>query len=81
MKVKTVQFNDVNNVTRIFIIKARMFGFITMVGKDIYRDGKGNMKGKLMHYIPLFDEKGEEFDIGELVTFFIFPRRACRIGS
>ena len=49
-----------------------------MVGSDIYQNGQGNMKGKLMRLITIFDEKGKTFDIGELTTylndaFLLFP--------
>ncbi len=69
MKIKTVQYNDINNITRHFFIKARMMGFMVMTGKDVYKNGHGRMTGKLMHFFTIFDEKGKEFDIGELVTF------------
>jgi hypothetical protein len=78
IKVKTVQFNVFIEPLRLFFIRADMMGLFSMVGSDIYQNGEGNMKGKLMRLIQIFDEKGESFNIGELTTylndaFLMFP--------
>jgi len=78
INVKTVQFNSFTEPLRIFIIRADVWGLFSMIGRDIYQNGRGNMSGKLMRLITIFDEKGEKFDIGELTTylndaFFLFP--------
>jgi hypothetical protein len=78
MKVSTLQFNSLIEPLRLFYIRADMMGLFSMVGSDIYQNGHGNMKGKLMRLITIFDEKGEAFDIGELTTylndaFLMFP--------
>jgi len=78
IKVNTVQFNSFIEPLRLFFIRADMLGLFSMVGSDIYQNGQGNMTGKLMRLITIFDEKGEAFDIGELTTylndaFLMFP--------
>jgi hypothetical protein len=78
IKVETVQFNSFVEPLRIFIIRADKWGLFSMIGRDIYQNGRGNMTGKLMRLITIFDEKGEAFDTGELTTylndaFFLFP--------
>ena len=78
ISVKTVQFNSFTEPLRIFFIRADVWGLFSMTGRDIYQNGHGNMTGKLMRLITIFDEKGAEFDIGELTTylndaFFLFP--------
>jgi len=40
-----------------------------MTGKDIYLNGHGRMRGKLLGLVTVADGKGEEFDIGELTTY------------
>ena len=66
-KVKGVFYDDISELTRIFCMKMRIMG-IPIIGKDIYKDGKGYMKGKIMSLFTIFNESGREFDIGELVT-------------
>ncbi len=78
IKVNTLQFNSFIEPLRLFFIRADKMGLFSMVGSDIYQDGHGNMKGKLMRLITIFDERGEAFDIGELNTyindaFLMFP--------
>jgi len=78
IKVETVQFNSFIRPLRIFIIRADKWGLFSMIGRDIYQNGRGNMSGKLMRLITIFDEKGMSFDTGELTTylndaFFLFP--------
>ena len=78
IKVNTVQFNSLTEPLRLFYIRADLMGLFSMVGSDIYQKGHGNMTGKLMRLITIFDEKGEAFDIGELTTylndaFLMFP--------
>jgi len=69
LKIDVTQFNYIPKPTRLFFIKARFLGIMSMAGKDIYVDGKGNMQGKLMRVKTIFDERGKEFDIGEFTTF------------
>jgi hypothetical protein len=69
IKVKTQQYNFFDNPARLFYIRGNMFG-IPLVGLDSYYDGKGNMLIKLASLVTVADEKGEEMDIGEIVTLF-----------
>ncbi|MFZ5941425.1 MAG: DUF6544 family protein [Bacteroidota bacterium] len=68
MKVRTLQVNDYETMTRVFYMKARMMGIFTARGRDLYRDGTGNMLIKLTPFITLFDVKGPEMDQSALVT-------------
>ena len=73
-KVNGVFFDNIPELTRIFYMKMSIMG-IPIVGKDIYINGKGCMKGKVMSLFTIFNESGMQFDIGELVTLlndFIF---------
>jgi len=46
------------------------FGKVPLVSaKDIYYDGKGNLKVKLLSIIKLVDAKGKNFDQGELLRW------------
>lgn len=67
MPVEAVSHADLDSMTRLFYMKLATYG-ITMIGKDEFKFGKGRMQGWLMEVIQLFDESGEEFDIGEQVT-------------
>jgi hypothetical protein len=78
IKVNTQQYNSFIEPVRLFLIRADIFGLFSMVGSDIYKNGHGHMKGKLLRLITIFNEKGEAFDIGELTTylndaFLMFP--------
>jgi hypothetical protein len=54
---------------RIFYMRARFGHLVPMVARDTYVRGHGRMLGKLFDLITVVDGAGEEFDIGELVTF------------
>jgi len=68
MKVSTMQVNDYEAMTRVFYMNARMMGLFSAKGRDLYKDGKGNMLIKLASLFTLFDVKGPEMDQGALVT-------------
>jgi len=62
------QYNTSPVVTRTFFMKIN-FGPLPVIGRDTYRDGHGRMLGRLMDWFTVIDGRGEEFDIGELVTY------------
>lgn len=69
MKLKTYQFNCVEEPFRIAYMKARMFGVIPFDGRDIYFGGKGHMFGKVANLFTVFDEK--EIEIAQSALIII----------
>lgn len=67
MKLKTVQFNSVEEPFRIAYMKANMFGLIPFEGRDIYAKGQGHMYGKIANLITVFDEKQREIGQSALI--------------
>lgn len=67
MKLKTTQFNSVEDPFRIAYMKARMFGVIPFEGRDIYFSGLGHMYGKVANLFTVFDEKEREIAQSALV--------------
>ncbi len=79
-KATSTQFNYLSKPTRLFIIRLRLFAIFSMTGKDIYANGRGYMKGNFMRLKEIFDEKGEEFDIGEFTIFLNDILLVCPAG-
>lgn len=68
MKLKTYQFNCVEEPFRIAYMKAKMFGLIPFDGRDIYTGGQGHMYGKIANLITVFDEKEVEIAQSALIN-------------
>lgn len=66
-KLQTIQFNSVKPIGRLSYMK-----FITMPvsGRDIYRDGYGEMKGKLLNLIRVIFDNSKETAQSALITAF-----------
>lgn len=69
IKIKYEQYNFVSEPARIAYIYSAMFGVIPFEGRDRYLNGQGNMLGKLLKKITLFDVAGTEMDISVAVTY------------
>ncbi|MFA6034246.1 MAG: DUF6544 family protein [Myxococcota bacterium] len=69
MKCEVWQYNSRPGVARIFYIQIRFFGIIPVLGRDIYADGNGRMLIRLLDLFTVGDGTGEEYNIGELVTY------------
>lgn len=69
MKLKSVQYNFIQNPTRIFYIKAIKMG-LSVKGIHIYKNSSAIMKIKLFGLFKLVEAKGKEMDKSETVTFF-----------
>lgn len=69
IKIKYKQYNFVTEPSRIAYIYTRMFGIIPFEGRDKYQDGQGNMIGKLLKKMTIFDVTGNEINISAAVTF------------
>lgn len=66
-KLKTKQFNSVNPISRMSYMK---FSSMPFAGRDIYRNGKGEMKGKLFNLFTVVNGKGKEISQSALITIF-----------
>lgn len=67
LKINTEQYNFMDDLTRMFYIKAKMYR-IPILGLDSYKQSKGNMLIKLGGVFTVADASGPEMDIGEQVT-------------
>jgi hypothetical protein len=66
-ELTTRQFNSVNPISRIAYMK---FLKMPVSGRDIYRNGKGEMKGKLFNIFLIINGKGKEVSQSSLITIF-----------
>lgn len=62
------QFNSAQPVERRYVMRIRMGHVVPMIATDTYRDGHGEMTGKLLG-ATVARGAGSEFDEGELVTW------------
>jgi len=67
MELETKQFNSVNPPARIAYMK---FLSMPVSGRDIYRNGQGEMKGKLLNLFTVINAKGKEVSQSALITVF-----------
>lgn len=69
MPLTSVQYNFIENPTRIFYIKAKKKG-IPAIGLHLYKEQQAIMKVKIMGLFTVVDAKGFEMNQGETVTVF-----------
>ena len=69
MSLRSVQYNFMEDPTRIFHIVAKKMG-IPAMGNHIYRDQKAIMLIKILGLFTVSDAKGWQMDQGETVTVF-----------
>ncbi len=70
MPMQAWQYNSGLEVARIFYITVGFAkGLVPTLGRDTYRHGNGRMLIRPLDLFTVVDGKGEEFDIGELVTY------------
>ena len=69
MPAEAFQYNAAPEVARIYTMRLRFAGVLPMVGHDTYVSGSGRMVGKLFDRFTVADGSGDEFDVGELVTW------------
>lgn len=69
MPAESWQYNSAVEMARIYVMRLRLGGVLPMVGVDTYLRGRGRMVGKLLSLIRVAEGEGEEFDVGELVTW------------
>jgi len=69
IKIKYQQYNFVSKPVRIAYIYSRIIRVIPFEGIDQYLNGQGNMLGKLLKKITLFDVVGDEINVSAAVTY------------
>jgi hypothetical protein len=69
MRCEAWQYNTRLGLARIFYMKLRFFGFVPVLGRDTYADGRGRMLIRLIDLVTVGDGTGEAYDVGELVTY------------
>lgn len=69
MNCRTWQYNNRLAVARMFHICIRVGGLLPVIGRDTYVQGRGRMLIRFLDLFTIGDETGEEYDIGELVTY------------
>ena len=63
------QLNTVDPIARIFQMRVDAAHVVPMFGTDSYVSGTGEMRGRLLGLVTVAEGRGEEFDLGELVTW------------
>jgi len=66
---QSIQYNFIENPTRLFFMKGKMFG-ITVPGYHKYINGKASMTVSLFGIIPMIKVDGDLMDQAETVTIF-----------
>lgn len=69
MPLRAWQLNTVDPIARIFQMRVDAAHVVPMFGTDSYVSGTGEMRGKLLGLVTVAEGRGEEFDLGELVTW------------
>lgn len=63
------QYTSGVDVSRVFHMRLRYAGFVPLLARDTYIDGRGRMLGRLGDLVTVVDAEGPELDTGELVTY------------
>lgn len=69
MPCEAWQYNTRLGVARIFHMRARLYGIVPVIARDTYIRGQGRMLVKALDLFTVADGTGEEFNVGELVTY------------
>jgi hypothetical protein len=69
MRCEAWQYNTRLALARIFHMRIRFFGFVPVLGRDTYVEGRGRMLIRVLDAFTVGDGMGEAYDIGELVTY------------
>lgn len=68
-KIKYEQYNFVSEPARLAYIYSTVFGIFPFEGRDKYLDGQGNMLGRLLKIVTLFNVTGAEINVSAAVTY------------
>lgn len=66
-KLQTIQFNSVKPIARVAYMK---FSSMPVAARDLYRDGYGEMNGKLLNLIPVVFDNSRQAAQSALITVF-----------
>ncbi|WP_266364657.1 DUF6544 family protein [Tellurirhabdus rosea] len=69
MPVEAEQYFTVDQPGFVWKTQVRMAPLLEMTGRDLYRDGHGNMTIKLLSLVPVADARGNEVDQGTLLRY------------
>jgi hypothetical protein len=69
MACEAWQYNSRLALARVFHIRMRLYGVIPVLARDTYLEGRGRMLVRMADLFTVADGTGEEYNIGELVTY------------
>jgi hypothetical protein len=69
MPCEAWQYNSRPGVARVFHMRIDAVGLLSMLGRDSYLSGRGQMHGRLLGLVTVANGSGPEYDASELVTF------------
>jgi hypothetical protein len=69
MKCEAWQYDSAPAVARVMHLRIRVGGVLPIIGRDTYLAGRGRMLIRVLDRFQVGDGQGEEYDIGELVTY------------
>lgn len=69
MPVDAVQYNTVDELSRIFVMKVRIAHLLPILGLDTYVHGHGRLVIQLLGRVTVMDGSGKEFDHSELLVW------------
>jgi hypothetical protein len=69
-RMTTRQFNAIPGPMRTAYMRVRFMGVIPFEGRDLYREGCGNMRAELMSMFTLFNDAAPEIAQSALITIF-----------
>ncbi|MFO0615417.1 MAG: DUF6544 family protein [Polyangiaceae bacterium] len=69
MDCEAWQYGTCLGVRRVFHMRLRLLGFVPMLVRDTYAEGRGHMLGRVMDAISVVDEVDDRVTTGELVTY------------
>lgn len=69
MPCEAWQYDACLGVRRVFHMRLRYLGFLPLLVRDTYEEGRGHMLGRLLDLVPVVDEDDDRVTTGELVTY------------
>lgn len=69
MAVEAEQFFTVNSPGFVWAADVKAAPFLYLKGRDLYKNGRGNMLIKAMSLVPVVDSRGPEIDQGSMLRY------------
>lgn len=69
MPVGASQYNTMEELSRIFVMKGRLARVVPILGLDTYVHGRGRLVIQLLGQVTVMDGSGKEFDHSELLVW------------